>query len=181
MSFLLPSSGHPYLLRAVHEWCIDQGLTPYLHVDASSPMVKVPRPFVKNNEIVLNVSYDATGNFNISNDMVSFQARFSGVVQTIEVPLEYVISLTAKETGEGVYLQQLRALQNMFQDDGDGEDDGDSIEIPAKLIIPDKDKLQDLPDDLRVLLKKLQSDNNQDDPEDPPPSPPKGFHLKRIK
>lgn len=175
MSFLLPSSGHPYLLRAVHEWCIDQGLTPYLHVDASSPMVKVPRPFVKNNEIVLNVSYDATGNFNISNDMVSFQARFSGVVQTIEVPLENVISLTAKETGEGVYLQQLRALQNMFQDDDA------SKEIPARIATSEKSKLDDLPEDLRVLLDKFQSGNNQDEPEDPPPTPTKGFHLKRIK
>lgn len=175
MSFLLPSSGHPYLLRAVHEWCIDQGLTPYLHVDASSPMVKVPRPFVKNNEIVLNVSYDATGNFNISNDMVSFQARFSGVVQTIEVPLENVISLTAKETGEGVYLQQLRALQNMFQDDDA------SKEIPARIATSEKSKLDDLPEDLRVLLDKFQSSNNQDEPEDPPPTPTKGFHLKRIK
>lgn len=175
MSFLLPSSGHPYLLRAVHEWCIDQGLTPYLHVDASSPMVKVPRPFVKNNEIVLNVSYDATGNFNISNDMVSFQARFSGVVQTIEVPLENVISLTAKETGEGVYLQQLRALQNMFQDDDA------SKEIPARIATSEKSKLDDLPEDLRVLLDKFQSGNNQDESEDPPPTPTKGFHLKRIK
>jgi stringent starvation protein B len=163
-------------LRAVHEWCIDQGLTPYLHVDASSPVVKVPRPFVKNNEIVLNVSYDATGNFNISNEMVSFQARFSGVVQTIEVPLENVISLTAKETGEGVYLQQLRALQTMFQNDD--EELPLEIDVPAYLRVD----VENHNDQARVdeLIKKGAS-SKDDDPENPPPSPSKGFHLKRIK
>lgn len=179
MSFLLPSSGHPYLLRAVHEWCIDQGLTPYLHVDASSPTVKVPRPFVKNNEIVLNVSYDATGNFNISNEMVSFQARFSGVVQTIEVPIENVISLSAKETGEGVYLQQLRALQTMFQNN-----DNDEEEFPFEMDLPGVFHIDMTEFEAKARepeKKKKAAESEHDDPDNPPPSPSKGFHLKRIK
>lgn len=170
MSFLLPSSGHPYLLRAVHEWCIDQGLTPYLHVDASSPTVKVPRPFVKNDEIVLNVSYDATGHFLISNEKVSFQARFSGVVQNIEVPIEFVISLTAKETGEGVYLQQLRAIQQMFENNEHGEG-----------VISVRFDNEDAGSDDSIQAQKKDDSLINKDGDHPDPGSGKGFHLKRIK
>ena len=75
-------STRPYLIRALHEWCTDQGFTPYLavFVDAS---VQVPMEYVKNHEIVLNVSHDATSGLTLGNDYVEFKARFGGVPRDI--------------------------------------------------------------------------------------------------
>ncbi len=94
-------STRPYLIRAMHEWCTDNGFTPYLavHVDAS---VQVPREFVKDNEIVLNTSYDATSQFKVGNDFVEFKARFGGVVREILVPVSHVIAVYARENGQGM-------------------------------------------------------------------------------
>ncbi len=94
-------STRPYLIRAMHEWCTDNGFTPYLavHVDAS---VQVPLEFVKDNEIVLNTSYDATSQLKIGNDFVEFKARFGGVVREILVPVDHVIAVYARENGQGM-------------------------------------------------------------------------------
>ena len=95
------SSTRPYLLRALHEWCTDQGFTPYLavHVDAS---VQVPMEYVKNGEIVLNVSYDATGGMKLGNDYIEFKARFGGVPRDIIVPVGRVVAIFARENGQGM-------------------------------------------------------------------------------
>jgi stringent starvation protein B len=97
---VVPST-RPYLIRAMHEWCTDNGFTPYLavHVDAS---VQVPREFVKDNEIVLNTSYDATSQLKIGNDFVEFKARFGGVVRDILVPVDHVVAVYARENGQGM-------------------------------------------------------------------------------
>jgi stringent starvation protein B len=94
-------STRPYLIRALHEWCTDNGLTPYLavHVDAS---VQVPLEFVKNNEIVLNASYDATGQLQLGNDFIEFKARFGGVARDIIVPVDHVVAIYARENGQGM-------------------------------------------------------------------------------
>jgi stringent starvation protein B len=95
------SSTRPYLIRALHDWCTDNGFTPYLavYVDRS---VQVPQEYVKNNEIVLNVSFEATSQLQLGNDFVQFKARFGGVAREISVPVDHVIAIYARENGQGM-------------------------------------------------------------------------------
>ncbi|MCD2512984.1 ClpXP protease specificity-enhancing factor [Comamonas endophytica] len=95
------SSTRPYMIRALHEWCTDNGLTPYLAVRVDHS-VQVPQEFVKDGEIVLNTSYDATGGLQLGNDFIAFKARFGGQPRDIMVPVGRVIAIYARETGEGM-------------------------------------------------------------------------------
>lgn len=96
----IPST-RPYLIRALHEWCTDNGFSPYLavQVDAS---VRVPMEYVKNGEIVLNVSPDATSALRLGNDFVEFKARFGGAAREIIVPVTHVVAIYARENGQGM-------------------------------------------------------------------------------
>lgn len=95
------TSTKPYLLRAIYEWCTDNGFTPYLaaQVDAHT---RVPQQFVKNGEIVLNISFEATSGLKMDNEFVNFNARFGGVSREISVPVENVIAIYARENGQGM-------------------------------------------------------------------------------
>jgi stringent starvation protein B len=95
-------STKPYLIRAIHEWCSDSNFTPYLsvRVDANT---RVPLEHVKNGEIVLNVSYDATHRLTIGNDVVQFSARFNGVSRECSVPVDAVLGIFARENGQGLF------------------------------------------------------------------------------
>ncbi|MFO1293860.1 MAG: ClpXP protease specificity-enhancing factor [Rubrivivax sp.] len=95
------SSTRPYLLRALHDWCTDNGFTPYIavHVDAS---VQVPPAYVKNDEIVLNIGFEATSGLKIGNEFVEFRARFGGVARDIVVPVDHVVAIYARENGQGM-------------------------------------------------------------------------------
>jgi len=93
-------SAKPYLIRAICEWCADNGLTPHVAVKVDS-RTRVPAAFVKNGEIVLNISATATRRLTIDNDGVRFNARFSGVSQEVSVPMSAVSGVFAKETGYG--------------------------------------------------------------------------------
>ena len=93
-------SAKPYLVRAICEWCADNGLTPYLAVKVNA-QTRVPAAFVKNGEIVLNISNSATRRLTIDNDWVQFSARFSGTSQEVAVPMSAVSGIFAKETGYG--------------------------------------------------------------------------------
>lgn len=95
------TSTRPYLIRAWHEWCSDNGLTPYITV-AVNNTVQVPREFVKDGEIVLNIGYDATTALAIGNDYLAFKARFSGIVKDIMVPIDQVMAIFARENGQGM-------------------------------------------------------------------------------
>jgi stringent starvation protein B len=95
-------STKPYLIRAIHEWCSDSNLTPYLSVKVDEN-TRVPLEFVKNGEIVLNVSYDATHRLTIGNDLVQFSARFGGVSRECSVPVEAVLGIFARENGQGLF------------------------------------------------------------------------------
>lgn len=97
-------SAKPYLVRALYEWCVDQGYTPYLAVRVNSK-TRVPAAFVKNGEIVLNVGPLATHQLTMDNDWVLFNARFNGVSQEVAVPFSAVIGIFAKETGYGMGFQ----------------------------------------------------------------------------
>jgi stringent starvation protein B len=94
-------STKPYLIRAIHEWCSDSGYTPYIAV-AADELVNVPREFVKNGEIVLNISPLATNRLSLGNEFIEFQARFGGVAREVSVPVEKVIAIYARENGQGM-------------------------------------------------------------------------------
>ena len=100
MTETLPST-KPYMIRAIHEWCIDNGFTPYIAVKVDE-WVRVPREFVRDGQIVFNISYEATGGLQIANDGVSFQARFGGVAREIYFPIENVMAISAREHGAGM-------------------------------------------------------------------------------
>ena len=95
------SATRPYLVRALHDWCTDNGFTPYVavFVDAS---VRVPAEYVKNNEIVLNVGFEATSGLKLGNDFIEFKARFGGSSREIMVPMDHVIAIYARENGQGM-------------------------------------------------------------------------------
>ena len=93
-------SAKPYLVRAICEWCADNGLTPYLAVKVNA-QTRVPMSFVKNGEIVLNVSSTATRKLTIDNEWVQFTARFNGASQEVSVPMSAITGIFAKETGYG--------------------------------------------------------------------------------
>jgi stringent starvation protein B len=98
------TSTTPYLIRAIFEWCCDNGLTPYIavKVDANT---RVPAEHVKNGEIVLNVSPDATRNLKIGNEVIQFSARFGGVSRELSIPVCAVAGIFAKQTGQGLAFQ----------------------------------------------------------------------------
>lgn len=96
----IPST-RPYLIRALHEWCTDHGFSPYLAVRVDDT-VQVPREHVKNQEIVLNVSYDATGQLLLGNEFIEFKARFGGVAREIVIPIDHVVAIYARENGQGM-------------------------------------------------------------------------------
>jgi stringent starvation protein B len=92
----------PYLLRAIHEWISDSLCTPHLVVDANAGDVEVPRPYVKDGKIVLNVSWSATANLRLGNEDVTFSGRFGGVSMSVRVPIHAVLAIYARETGQGM-------------------------------------------------------------------------------
>jgi stringent starvation protein B len=95
------TSTRPYLIRALHEWCTDNGFTPYIAVLVDET-VQVPREYVKNNEIVLNIGFDATSSLQLGNEFIEFKARFAGSGREIMVPITHVIAIYARENGQGM-------------------------------------------------------------------------------
>jgi len=95
------SSTRPYLIRALHDWCTDNGFTPYIavYVDRS---VQVPMEYVKNHEIVLNVGFEATSGLRLGKDTIEFKARFGGTSREIVVPVDHVVAIYARENGQGM-------------------------------------------------------------------------------
>ena len=94
-------SNKPYLIRALHQWCSDNGFAPFMAVFVDST-VEVPIEFVKNDEIVLNLSIEACHQLQIENDYISFQARFGGVPRKILVPITHILAIYARENGQGM-------------------------------------------------------------------------------
>ncbi|MES2354538.1 MAG: ClpXP protease specificity-enhancing factor [Pseudomonadota bacterium] len=94
----------PYMIRAVCEWCADAGYTPYVAVKVNAA-TRVPSAYVKNGEIVLNISHSATRNLTISNELIQFSARFGGVSQEISIPVEVVAGVFSRENGKGMFFE----------------------------------------------------------------------------
>jgi stringent starvation protein B len=103
------------------DWMVDCGYTPHLIVDASSDVVQVPRQFVKEGKIVLNISASATQNFQIGAEAVEFNARFGGVSHHIRVPVDFVLGIYARETGQGmVFTEEGSPVPGVAGNSGDG-------------------------------------------------------------
>ncbi|MDD2990546.1 MAG: ClpXP protease specificity-enhancing factor [Zoogloea sp.] len=121
------ASTKPYLIRAIHEWCVDQGLTPYLAV-AVDGRTMVPRSFVQDGQIVLNIGPDATQSLVMGNELIAFQARFGGVAQNISVPVDNVSAIYARENGHGMAFELASGFEHEAGEDApefapDGADD----------------------------------------------------------
>jgi stringent starvation protein B len=120
----------PYLLRALYEWCTDNGYTPHLAVRVDD-RTRVPREFVRDGEIVLNISFDATSGLKMGNEWVDFSARFSGKSHHIEVQVSNVLAIYARENGQGMaFPVEERQLED--EEDGVGGDEvvsGDAGEL----------------------------------------------------
>jgi stringent starvation protein B len=96
------NSSRPYLIRAIYEWIVDNGLTPHMLVNATLPHTRVPEEFIEDGKIVLNLSVSAVQGLLLGNEHISFAARFSGKSSQIVVPVNAVIALYARENGKGM-------------------------------------------------------------------------------
>jgi len=154
-------STRAYLIRALHEWCVDNGFSPYIavHVDAT---VKVPMEFVKNGEIVLNVGMDATSALRLGNDFIEFKARFGGVAREIIVPVSHVIAIYARENGQGMAFPAPQA----------GAADARPEAVPGSIKPRDLDDLPDSP--ARSALRAVPTEDGQAESTQPPPPQPDG-------
>ncbi|MGS0741926.1 ClpXP protease specificity-enhancing factor [Glaciimonas sp. GG7] len=166
------TSTKPYLLRAIYEWCTDNGFTPHIaaQVDAST---QVPQQFVKNGEIVLNISFEATSGLKMDNDSVTFSARFGGVSREIFVPVDNVIAIYARENGQGMAFEMTKKTEAKGPE---AEEKNPSPKSPPMVIVP---TLTSVPS------TGTYSGNNagETDPEKDPEPPKKGVRptLTRIK
>ena len=115
-------SKRPYLLRAMHEWMSDNGLTPHVVIDVNFPQANLPSEHVKDERMILNVSYQATQDLTLGNDYLEFEARFSGQPRRISVPMDNVLGIYARETGQGMIFTD-EEPDGETPPDGDGNDD----------------------------------------------------------
>jgi stringent starvation protein B len=122
-------STKPYLLRAIYEWCTDNGYTPHIAVVVDA-QTRVPMQFVKNGEIVLNISFDATSALKMDNDIIHFSARFGGVARDIVVPVANVIAIYARENGQGMAFEVSADLKTEAPEEA---------EVPAPNLVAVKD------------------------------------------
>ena len=160
-------STKPYLIRAIHEWCSDSGYTPYIAVVADDG-VNVPREFVKNGEIVLNISPLATNRLTIGNEAIEFQARFGGVAREVSVPIEKVIAIYARENGQGMAFDLPGANLPAGVTSPAAKGDAGSVVAPVALVPVDREAAPA---------------SQGDDPREPNPPPRAGDRpkLTRVK
>jgi stringent starvation protein B len=156
------TSTRPYLIRALHDWCTDNGFTPYVAVFVDAH-VQVPSEYVKNNEIVLNVGFEATSSLKLGNETIEFKARFGGSSREIVVPIDHVIAIYARENGQGM----------AFPMPSEGQATGADAETPAVITPPRGGP--------RLTLTDAGKSDGAGD--ELPPEPPAGGRpsLKRVK
>lgn len=123
-------STKPYLIRAIYDWCSDSALTPYLAVKVDD-QTRVPNAYVKDGEIVINLSMDAVRNLHIGNEEITCGGRFGGVSHGLVVPIAAVIGIFAKETGQGLVFQGNDSVPTLPTDSG-GETLPDKPNLPGK-------------------------------------------------
>jgi stringent starvation protein B len=109
----------PYLLRALYEWILDNGLTPHIIVDAKADGVTVPPQSIRDGKLVLNIAPRATRNLELGNEAVSFHARFAGASQEIWLPIQSIMAVYARESGQGMMFAQEKEAQGASQSDAE--------------------------------------------------------------
>ena len=185
MNALESTSTRPYLIRALYEWCTDNGFTPYVAVLVDES-VKVPREFVKDGEIVLNISFDATSSLQLGNEFIEFKARFGGTPRDIMVPIGRVMAIYARENGQGMAfpapapaLLQATDTSNPFPADAGGPAGGLTVVV---------DGLAPADEDDAKVVQLVPADAPEataaDHPVPPRPAPGSGGSrpaLKRVK
>jgi stringent starvation protein B len=166
------TSTRPYLIRALHDWCTDNGFTPYIAVFVDA-RVQVPNEYVKNNEIVLNVGFEATSSLKLGNDTIEFKARFGGTSREIIVPVDHVIAIYARENGQGMAFPMPAAP---------GAEVGPSDAASAQPA-PKPPRLTLTEPSASAGAGKGSQNDAADDTEPPSPEPPAGSRpsLKRVK
>lgn len=172
------TSTRPYLIRAIHEWCTDNGLTPYLSVRVDRS-VQVPREFVNEGEIVLNVGYDATGGLQLGNEYIEFKARFGGKPREIMVPVERVQAIYARESGQGMSFPVVDDLLAEVSDEDLGLEEDLSIDAEIATPSPSSEPARVV----QLVSVPTKADAGDGDDEPRPPSAPSAGRpaLKRIK
>ena len=176
------TSTRPYLIRALYEWCTDNGFTPYVAVRVDGS-VQVPREYVKDGEIVLNVSYDATSALQLGNDFIEFKARFGGKPRDIMVPVSHVIAIYARENGQGMAFPP---PPERVSDDGAVIDEVSSAAVPGvEAGDADASEVEAPPASDRVVqLVPVEGEGGDMGPDGPRPQPPSGGarpSLKRVR
>jgi stringent starvation protein B len=168
MNALESSSTRPYLIRALYDWCTDNGLTPYIAVLVDET-VQVPREYVKNGEIVLNISFDATSSLKLGNDLIEFKARFAGAAREIMVPVNRVIAIYARENGQGM------AFPVPVPSAAGEEKPSPLSSVPAAGVADEEPRV--------VQLVTPEPPASNTGPDGEPPRPPSGPRpaLKRVK
>jgi stringent starvation protein B len=168
MNALESTSTRPYLIRALYDWCTDNGLTPYVAVLVDDT-VQVPREYVKNGEIVLNISFDATSSLKLGNEFIEFKARFAGSAREIMVPVSRVIAIYARENGQGM------AFPMPVAGAAESPKSSPLTSVPAAGGVSDNEA--------KVVQLVTPEAPPVDTPGDEPPRPPSGPRpaLKRIK
>lgn len=156
----------PYLIRALYEWCTDNGLTPYVAVMVDET-VKVPKEYVKNSEIVLNISFDATSSLSLGNEFIEFKARFAGTSRDIVVPTNRVIAIYARENGQGMAFP--------LHDPSRPQSQGTSLIAVSDTASPIR------PDVKLHQLASVESEATDDEPDPPRPASGPRPTLKRVK
>jgi stringent starvation protein B len=182
------SSTRPYLIRALYEWCTDNGFTPYVAVQVDDT-VQVPREYVKNGEIVLNVSFDATSSLKLGNEFIEFKARFAGSAREIVVPVGRVIAIYARENGQGMAFPPAVPLHTQDGHAGGEQPVSPVASAPARM--PLRDASRGTEGDANNIVHLVSGEDADEasgvdeNAPDEPPRPPAGGgsrpSLKRIK
>jgi stringent starvation protein B len=186
MNALDATSTRPYLIRALYDWCTDNGFTPYVAVSVDDT-VQVPREYVKNNEIVLNISFDATSSLKLGNDFIEFKARFAGSAREIMVPISHVIAIYARENGQGMAFPMVASAAGGPVSGAEAGSDA-GLTAPAAAASPASVPAQHGPADgpegkIMQLVPDSAPDAEDGGPDSPePPKPPRARpSLKRVK
>ena len=145
------NSSRPYILRALHEWIVDNECTPHLLVDINHPQVKVPPGYAVDGQIVLNAAPAAVRYFTVDNEAVSFEALFSGAPFSLYVPIGAILAIYARENGQGMFF------------DAESDELGEDEEKPEE----QAETMLEKPTVLHAVDTQTQTD-----PDDEPPKPP---------
>lgn len=158
------NSSRPYMLRALHEWIVDNDCTPYILVDANHLNVKVPPGYAADGQIVLNASPSAVRYFTIDNQTISFEALFSGAPFSLYVPIGAVLAIYARENGQGMFFD---AKSDLLSEESDVVQDGHSSAAEPSV-------------GLHAVVLETAKDKDESPDDEPPTTPTGGRPSLRV-